>query len=333
MADRVMMLDGGKLEQIGTPREVARRLWKENEKQKRRYVPSVAGLFFSVEEHQPQNTEIPLSVREGRRWLDTYVLTPNWQKKKKNAENRGEGEKKEDSPNRAFLKSNEDRKRENPVLSAQNLFFRYDKHGREVLRDLSLDVMAGEWLTIGSNGSGKSTLLKMLAGLLKPQHGKTLLKGKRLTGPDPQNIGYLPQNPKLYFLQDTVRKEMEGLVARFRLSGGENKINKWLSAFQLNGLENRHPYDLSGGELQKAAFACMSLTEPEILLVDEPTKGLDPDAKVQLAEVLTALHESGRTIVMVTHDVEYAAKYAGCCAMMFQGKVGSLAAPKRFFFF
>lgn len=331
IADRVIMLDEGRLEQMGAPREVARRLWEEDKKRKRRYVPSVAGLFFSVEEHRRQTAEIPLSVREGRRWLDAYVLTPDWQRKKKqcveNKEN-DEGGKDSQKP----LLKNAGVKSENPVLSAKNLCFRYSKTGRDVLRDLSLDVMAGEWLTIvGSNGSGKSTLLKLLAGLLKSQHGKTFLKGKRLLKPDARHIGYLPQNPKLYFLQDTVRKEMEGLAARFKLPDGETKIDQWLSVFQLKGLENRHPYDLSGGELQKAALACISLTEPDVLLVDEPTKGLDPDAKYLLAQVLTSLHESGRTIVMATHDVEYAAKYAGSCAMMFQGKVGPPEAPRRFF--
>lgn len=109
------------------------------------------------------------------------------------------------------------------------------------------------------------------------------------------------------------------------------EVERLLNLLGIAHLRNQHPYDLSGGELQKAALACLLIRNPEVLLLDEPTKGLDPVSKANLAEILKGLQEGGTTILMSTHDVEFAAQHATKCGMMFQGKITSEGSPSEFF--
>src|SRR5690606_26978446 len=140
-------------------------------------------------------------------------------------------------------------------------------------------------------------------------------------------IAYLPQNPRTYFIQDTVEKEMNGVLERQNILVPRVDISEMLDLFGIQHIRNRHPYDCSGGEIQKAALACMLLGDPEILFIDEPTKGLDPISKQNFADILQDLHREGLTIIMVTHDIEFAAKNAERCAMMFDGAITTEGTP------
>jgi len=146
-----------------------------------------------------------------------------------------------------------------------------------------------------------------------------------------ERIAYLPQNPKTYFMYDTIEKEMVEAAKRHSLGGDSTKVDDLLNLFNIAHLKGRHPYDCSGGEIQRAALACMLIGNPEILFIDEPTKGLDPVSKLRFADVLSGLHKTGLTIVMVTHDIEFAAQNAERCAMMFDGEITVDGTPEELF--
>ncbi|HEX7066275.1 MAG TPA: ATP-binding cassette domain-containing protein [Bacillales bacterium] len=305
LADRAVMMREGYILYDDEPRKVAGQIWEQEDQELRHYLPAMANLYLE-QEYDLNAKRVPLTVREGREWVRTVPYTGETSKKTAKTV-------------------------EKPLLKAKNVRFQYEKGGNMVLENLNLNVYPDELLAVvGGNGSGKSTLLKMMAGLLKPQVGKIVYQGKKLKKQPLQDIAYLPQNPKLYFLHDTVEAEMEEAASRFGQET-QGKIERLTMDFGISGLIKRHPYDLSGGEMQKAALVCVLLQEPKVLLVDEPTKGLDPVAKQHFGELLTRLHSEEVTIVMVSHDVEFAAKYATRCAMMFEGEITVTGSPGEFF--
>lgn len=306
IADRTIVLDRGEIVAFESPKHVIYRLGQKQNEEMYNYLPSPARIYI---EHTPtiSNEEIPLSVKEGKQWLkqktveksDVIETVPSYQ---------------------------------NELLTLNQIDFQYSKETKKILNGLSLTVYAGEWLSIvGGNGTGKSTLLKIIAGLEKVQHGKILFRGKKFKKQLPTEIAYLPQNPKLFFIQDTLEAEMNEIIDFHKLESGKERMEELFKIFNINELKGRHPYDLSGGEIQKAALAGVILPKPKLLLVDEPTKGLDPEARQKFGDLLKILQEQGLTIVMVTHDIEFAARYATRCAMMFQGSITTEAPSKDFF--
>lgn len=242
-----------------------------------------------------------------------------------------------------------------PLLECKDLYFKYNLKSSLVLKDLCLTIERGEFLAIlGANGSGKSTLLKALAGLIRPQKGNIYLGGKKLKKISDQEvhqqIGYIAQNPLLHFTTDTVEAELASnlgldvvdntLIKNVSTTSADNNAfnltatslkEQLITLFELGDLLSRHPYDLSGGQQQKLAIACVLLTNPDILLLDEPTKGLDPISKLNLIELLNQLQEEGLTILMSTHDLEFAAKYASRCTLLFAGEISYSGSPREFF--
>ncbi|MBS4174008.1 ABC transporter ATP-binding protein [Bacillus sp. FJAT-49736] len=310
LADRVIVLERGGKRYDGTPRGIIYDIGRNSANKMYSYLPSSALLYLEGTS-AVNEAEIPLTIKEGKRWIEKLRV----------AEEAGASDSNSDI--HSFSK---------PLIQLKGIDFQYNKHHKRILNDLSLNVYEGEWLSIvGANGTGKSTLVRIIAGLQKPQRGSLFLKGKKIKGPFPFEIGYLPQNPKLFFLQDTIYKELEQIADRFMLQDPEGKIQQMLDAFDLIELKDRHPYDLSGGEVQKAALAGVMLSKPSILVIDEPTKGLDPEAKIKLGNLLKSLQNNGLTVIMVTHDIEFAAQYATRCAMMFQGNITSIASPQEFF--
>ncbi len=207
------------------------------------------------------------------------------------------------SPKAAAVKSGE------PLIFAKELWVSYGKGTSDVLSSASVEVRSGEVLAIlGGNGSGKTTLLKCLAGTMKPLGGK-LRRKKDVTS------AYLPQEVCALFRHETVREEL----------GGEP------SELLPEELYSAHPYDLSGGEQQRLAIAVTLRKNPDVLLLDEPTKGMDCFAKSALASLLRQLAAEGRSVVLVTHDTELAAECADRCALLFGGEIVSEAPPAEFF--
>lgn len=203
-----------------------------------------------------------------------------------------------------------------PVLEGTDLHFRYDKHGSDVVKGFEFALRKGEIFAIlGGNGAGKTTALKLLAGLEIPQRGKVKNLGR---------MALLPQNPQALFIGDTVLTDLESV-------GKGEKLVELITQCQLGDLLDRHPYDLSGGEQQCLALAKVLLTEPDILLLDEPTKGLDCQSKDQLGELLQQLCEQGVSVLMVSHDVEFSAQYTHRCGLFFDGSLVSQGTSRSFF--
>ena len=214
---------------------------------------------------------------------------------------------------------------EDVALECEDLWFRYEKDSPDIVKGFSLKLRKGEFYAIlGGNGAGKSTTLKVISGLRSAYRGDVRLHGK---------LGHLPQNPQTLFVKRTVREDL------YEVFRGE-KIPKEIQdaevarIVELCGLReflDRHPYDISGGEQQRTALAKVLLTAPDILLLDEPTKGFDAEFKVTFALILRRLVAQGTTILMVSHDVPFCAEYAHKCGLFFDGSLVAEGTPREFF--
>lgn len=266
-------------------------------------LPDIPALFF----REPFGDRMPLDVLSARKYLQNMRFTV----KEKRQEPVGE-----------------------TVLSAQGIDFFYPTRERAVLHGLELFLQRGECLAIlGGNGAGKSTLLKIIARILQQQHGKMLLHGKKAQSYAKnefyRRVGYLAQNPRLYFTRDTVQDEL--LQAQKEVCASNPVVEEMIEQFRLRPLLARHPSELSGGQQELLALALVLLAQPEILLLDEPTSGLDAIAKDTLRKVLAAQRTCGVSIVFVTHDMEFAARAATRCVMLFGGEITASAPPRDFF--
>lgn len=305
-ADRAIVMDNGRIIADDTPRNIGKLLYEQNNHMFTA-MPTPVRVFYNAN----GKGDCPLTVREGRAWL--------------NKEFKAEPEIKEISC------QNIDDDIKNPALSLKELWFRYDKDTPDILRGISLKIPAGSISAIvGGNGAGKSTTLKAICGICKPYRGKIKVFGKPVSkfksGELFRNcISMLPQDPKSLFVKNNVLDELT------EITRNKNKISEVAETCQITELMNNHPYDLSGGEQQRAALAKVLLTEPKILLLDEPTKGMDSFFKETFADILNKLKNQGITILIVSHDVEFCAKYADRVSMFFDGQVLTTDTPQKFF--
>lgn len=309
IVDRVVTMENGKVLLFDEPRTTCKKMKGH---------PLEAGLPSAVRIFNKLDisAECPLTVREGREFLEEHFSDKSGGK----------------------LKEKEAASRE-IIFEAKGLWFRYEKNLPDVITELDLKVGRGEIFSIlGGNGSGKTTTLNILAGLDKPYKGKVKLNGKKISEHKNgslyrHNLVLLPQNPKTVFLKDRVDDDFCEILKVMDVPDSEHKdrINAWANRFGIEQLLDKHPYDLSGGEQQKCALCKLLLTEPQILLLDEPTKGFDAYSKLKLSELLFDLQKDGKTILIVTHDVEFAASVSDRCALFFDGKIISEGTPSSFF--
>lgn len=224
---------------------------------------------------------------------------------------------------------------EKEIIKAEDLYYRYSKKERDVLEKLSLTVYDNEILgLVGGNGVGKTTLLKNLAGIRTFYSGKIEIAGKNIKKYKGNSlyknlIAYLPQDPLTLFLKRTVGEDLGYYVKSLDLD--KDLLNRLIKKFRIENLLEMSPYDLSGGELQKCAFTKILLSKPKILLLDEPTKGMDFSLREELKKILLALQKEGATIIIATHDLEFIASIADRVGIMFNGKVLSLTDSHSFF--
>ncbi len=223
------------------------------------------------------------------------------------------------------------------ALSMENIWFRYEKDGADVLRGASCLVNYGEILAIlGGNGTGKSTLLSLVTGANQPDRGRIVIDGKPIKKAGnlfDGLLGVLPQNPKTLFTRKTVREDLLEILEEKQIEKAEQEaqVQRVLQFCQLEHKAGSHPYDLSGGEQQRAALAKVLLLKPKILLLDEPTKGMDQAFQIRFGTLLRKLQRQGVAIVLVSHDVEFCAAYAHRCVMLFHGSMVSEQTPRQFF--
>ncbi len=210
------------------------------------------------------------------------------------------------------------------ILSVQGLDFGYGQG--EVLQNVSFTVCAGEMVALmGRNGSGKSTLLRCVMGLLQPKRGQIALHGQSTLAADvatiATSIGYLPQNPNALLFADTVYEELAITLRNHGREADSEQINSLLASLGIAALAEHYPRDLSVGQRQRVALAAVAIMHPQILLLDEPTRGLDHHAKASLVELLSRWNQAGMTTIIVTHDVEFAAMLADRVILLSQGEV------------
>ena len=294
-ASRVAVMDGGWLLCTGTPAEVGAEL-KSSGNAMFLAMPAAMRVWAATD----SKAACPVSVCEGRSWLLDYANTH---------ELKEIPETKNPAPDTQT------------VVSAQELWFKYEQDAPDVVKGLSLQLHKGEFLALlGGNGTGKTTSMKLLAGLKKAYRGELSITG---------SVGLLPQNPQALFVKPTVREDLLEIPPKAERKS--ERLSQVVSLCKLQDLLDRHPYDLSGGEQQRAALAKILLLNPDTLLLDEPTKGLDAEFKQVFGQILRTLQASGVAILMVSQDIEFCAKYADRCALFFDGNIVTEAEPRTFF--
>lgn len=297
VCDKLLILEKGELLDYDLPGAVISRL--KDKPKLLCAMPSAARLYHEVN----GSGACPLDIREGRTFIENNF--------------------KNDICSLPVVEYTHSK---TPALEFKDIYFRYDKQSPDVLQGLRFTVYENEiFCILGGNGSGKTTTLCAASGLLKPYSGSIKVFGKKLKEYKNQSLyreclSMLPQDVQTVFLKNTVKEELEDANAEVEML-----------PFDISYLYDKHPYDLSGGEQQLVALAKVLSTKPKLLLLDEPTKGLDAHAKNGLINILKVLKDNGLTIVMVTHDVEFAVLCADRCAMFFRGSIVSKGTPQEFF--
>lgn len=310
MADRVLVLEDGQLIADDTPRNVGDYL-SQNQHNMFYSMPIPMQIYNAVDNH----LKIPLTIREGRKWLEDY------------------------SKQQPFAQITEEigttrSKEEEPTVHLEDVWFKYEKDLPDVVKGVSLKAYPGEMYAIlGGNGVGKTTLLSMVSGLNQPYRGSIQVNGKNISEEKPyQRVSVLPQNPQTLFIKKSVEENLNYIVKEHgKTENSIRRLKHVISLCQLENLLKQHPYDLSGGEQQRLALAMVLLRDPEILLLDEPTKGMDADFKRTFAVILKRLLRENVTILMISHDVEFCANYADFCALFFDGTIVSKGETRDFF--
>ena len=301
-ADQVIVMEQGRIVAQGSPRAVSKALWQAQSPMFAA-LPAPTRIFYQA----GAKGESPLTVREGRAWLSKALPKVTYTTLEETL---------------APLASE-------MALRLKDIWFRYEKDGEDVLRGVNLEVPKNSiFALLGGNGTGKSTTLKAIAGICRPYRGKVELFGQKMGKGQSafrQGLAMLPQDPKSLFVKKTLALDLEEMTQE------AEKIQKVAQLCRIEHLLEQHPMDLSGGELQRSALAKVLLTEPKLLLLDEPTKGLDSFFKLEFAKILEKLTQKGVTILMVSHDVEFCAEYAHQVGMFFDGQMLTQASPKRFF--
>ena len=343
-ADRVFVMDEGTLFLEGKPREIGTKLKEQHH-----------GMFLSM----PVPMQIyagtdsaltcPLTVSEGRQWIREYIEEKGIKKEKIQQANQRlekQGEKNENETAGFFGHLKRQKENTPPAIQMKDVWFRYEKDSPDVIQDLSLEVKKGEFYAlVGGNGTGKSTTLSLLGRVHQPYSGRIYLDGKDLRSFSDRELycgylGVMPQNPQSIFLKKTVLEDLYSVIGgrkekpsnEYPISMKKEKaIEGIVSLTHLEGLLERHPYDLSGGEQQRLALAKVLLLRPKILLMDEPTKGMDAEYKEELGSILKKLQSHGMTIFMISHDVEFVAEYADTTGLFFEGNVVISKKTRDFF--
>ena len=296
LSDKVVVMEDGKITTENTPYKIGEEL-KQNSMFAA--LPTPTKIYYSLGNN---SGNCPITIRDGHKWLEKQQINEHFE-----------------------FKSEKNRINTEPILELKDVWFRYEKNSDDILKGLSFKVHENEFYAIvGGNGVGKSTALSVISKINKPYRGKVFIN-------DDTKVAVMPQNPQSLFLKKSVLEELYDAVFDVEKEKRKNEIEYVIKLCELDNLLENHPYDLSGGEQQRVALAKMLLRKPDLLVLDEPTKGLDACFKRKLATILKSLQKNGMTVLMVTHDIEFCAEYADICAMFFDGKIVSEAPPRKFF--
>ena len=296
LSDKVVVMEDGKITAENTPYKIGEEL-KQNSMFAA--LPTPTKIYYSLGNN---SGNCPITIRDGHKWLEKQQINEHFE-----------------------FKAEKNRINTEPILELKDVWFRYEKNSDDILKGLSFKVHENEFYAIvGGNGVGKSTALSVISKINKPYRGKVFIN-------DDTKVAVMPQNPQSLFLKKSVLEELYDAVFDVEKEKRKNEIEYVMKLCELDNLLENHPYDLSGGEQQRVALAKMLLRKPDLLVLDEPTKGFDACFKRKLAMILKSLQKNGMTVLMVTHDIEFCAEYADICAMFFDGKIVSEAPPRKFF--
>ena len=322
VCDKVIVMEDGKVICNDTNYKVVDILSGDKNHKMFKSLPTPSKIYNQLNEYLEGANKSPLTVKDCRQWLndsmDEVTIT------------------KLDDTETEINISKKDRE---IAIELKDVYFQYNKISEPTIRDLSFKVYKGEIYSIlGGNGTGKSTTLSLVARQRKPQRGKIFINNIEMKKYNNKslyenNLALLPQNPQSLFVFETVREDLEEVLIlqnkdREYIDKEVKRVSKLLD---IEHLLEHHPYDLSGGELQRAGMAKVMLLNPKIILLDEPTKGLDAYCKEEIGKMLMKLRDMGVTIVVVSHDIEFSARYSDRCAMFFDGSIVSEGTPKEFF--
>lgn len=346
-ADSVLLMEKGRLLKKDTPRAMCARFASSLAAQG---FPAAARLFAALEKRSPGGPEmnslamnspakdgpvsnspakddslpekaeanIPMTVREGRAFMAELFDKAGLAQ----------------AANCAAQESCAPRKEEQ-ALELKGAWFRYEKDSPDVLKGVNFSVAFGEVFSLlGGNGSGKSTLLKVIAGLERAYRGKITVLGRSIKKWDASlccgGVALLPQDVSAVFVKHTVKEDMEDLC---RAQGivPQPKIDELCAQMGIEDLLDREPMDLSGGERQKCALCKLLLTSPRLILLDEPTKGMDAAYRSGLVKTVRGLAQKGAAVIIATHDTGFAAAVSDRCGLFFNGELLSVCSPRRFF--
>ena len=327
LSDCVIAMEGGRIIAKGAPREVA---WGQRGHGMFLAMPTAMRVWaaVSIDNEQWTMDNCPVTVRDGARWLTEQATLTN------DCIDRGMGDQwapvgAQSTPHcRVDLTC---------AIEWDDVWFKYGKSDPDVVKGLSFRANYGEVTAIlGGNGTGKTTALSLAARLNTPYRGKVRIEGQEVDSVPKLFdglLGVLPQNPQALFVKKTVGEDLLEILSERKLSKDEKRkrLAHISELCRLNGLLDKHPYDLSDGEQQRAALAKVLLLRPKILLLDEPTKGLDGEFKQVFARILHKMTAAGAAVVIVSHDVEFCAEHADRCALFFDGNIVSAGTPREFF--
>ena len=332
VADRVVVMAQGQIIADDSPRKVGDILYERGDDMLPT-LPAPMRIYYGVKDANrsvkdavdvtaPDSLgDCPMTVREGRTWLsDRYSSALPAHRAVP-----------DEMP---FDDSTID-----AALRVKDVWFRYKRDLPDVLKGANVTVPRGTlFAMVGGNGTGKSTTLRVMCGTERPYRGTVEILGRKMKDWSKADlyrgcISMLPQDPQNIFVKSTVRADLEEMLVDLHLSPEERdrQVEEIAEAMEISHVLESHPFDLSGGEQQRAGLAKVLLTEPKILLLDEPTKGVDNLYKQRLAHILSKLTDQGTTIIMVSHDVEFCARYADTVSMFFDGSVVTTNTPHRFF--
>jgi energy-coupling factor transport system ATP-binding protein len=266
---------------------------------------------------------LPLTVKEGRSLASQIDVAdpesrPVGDRRQVTASSRGNNDSGSSVPDAQF--------------AIRDLHFAYN--GKPILQGIDLQIAPGELVALmGRNGSGKTTLLRCLVGLLKPERGRIVLDDASLKGRPTaeisQEVGYLPQDPGDLLFADTVAEELAITLRNHDLLDRPPiPPDSLLARLDLQELKASYPRDLSAGQRQRVALGAITVTRPRLLLLDEPTRGLDYKAKRELVRLMQGWQAEGTSILLVTHDVELVAQAADRVALLSEGEIIADAAPE-----
>ncbi|MGX7244287.1 ABC transporter ATP-binding protein [Enterococcus quebecensis] len=272
-------------------------------------LPSAVQIYLE----SGQSGKTPITVIDGKRFLAQHFSS------RRDKQNKNKIQQ---------VKNNQ-----NTSVQLKNCWFRYEKNSRDILAGIDFDLYEGEIFSlVGGNGTGKTTLLKVIAGIQKCYLGKVTLFNQPIKKMQ-QLIGYLPQNPQTMFIRDSVVDDYKNYLLNQKVDEQEQQklIEKITDALDIKEILTEHPLDLSGGECQRAALGKLLLADPQVLLLDEPTKGIDNYGKKELIRLLKKLSLEGKTILVVTHDLDFSAELSDRCGLFFQNDVLTTGIPNEFF--